>query len=92
MEAFSVATNEDGTIAAASCLPKGPWYMENIYQYWVFLEINLFFSNFIGIILTLAVLSFNPPAIKRCLTVPMALVQEINQTLLANIPASVMQN
>ncbi len=92
MEAFSVATNEDGTIAAASCLPKGPWYMVNIYQYWVFLEISMFFSNYLGIILTLAVLSFKPPAIKRCLTVPIALLQEINQTLLANKPASVMQN
>jgi len=84
MEPFSVTKNEDGTIAAASCLPKGPWYMKNIYQYWVLLEINTFFSNFVGIIIALAAISFNSPAVKRCLTVPIALVQEINQILLPN--------
>ena len=84
MTAFAETENKDDTITTASSQPISVWHMTNGYQFWVFLEIITFFTNFLGVILALSVISINHPTIKRSLTVPMALVQQIHSQLLEN--------
>jgi len=61
-----------------SKLPKGMWHIVNFSQYWVVLEIIAFFSNFVGIMLTLffssCVSNWQHCSVKRTLTVPLGLV------------------
>ena len=73
-EAFAQKINTDGTKGAPSCLPKGVWHMVNVFQFWVLLEIIAFFSNILGIMVTVFFLSFNHSSLKRNLRVPLALV------------------
>ena len=84
VKSFAPKTNEDGSISKQSYLPLGVWHMVNIYQFWVMLEIIAFFTNFVAIIFTLFVSSFWHHKTKRTLTVPLALVQEMNKKGAAN--------
>jgi hypothetical protein len=70
INSFGPKKNKDGTIAAPPCLPLGVWHMVNIYQFWVFLEIISFFTNFAGVILTLFMSSCWHLKVMRVLKIP----------------------
>jgi hypothetical protein len=90
IKAFGDKKNEDGTIASPSSLPLGVWHMVNIYQFWVFLEIISFFTNFAGIILTLFMSSCWHLKIMRVLKIPVQNTEDA--TIAKALPANNLTN
>lgn len=70
VDAFAPKLNSDNKTYSPSSLPFGAWHMANVYQYWVFLEVISFFTNFVVIMLALLSASLSHLKIERVLKVP----------------------
>ena len=60
----------------------GAFCMLNIYQYWIFLEIETFAANFVGIIINLASASWWGLQKQKALKIPLAMLRDEQQQLL----------